>query len=76
MKLREREFDDLRSLSLLSISEKSFLNGFIDNSTVKIIRKWIFPIFQIAGALIFARFISDKSDKSASFFHRTHVKII
>lgn len=35
MKLREREFDDLRSLSLLSISEKSFLNGFIDNSTVK-----------------------------------------
>ena len=29
MKLREREFDDLRSL--LSISEKLFLNGFIDN---------------------------------------------
>lgn len=46
MKLREREFDDLRSLSLLSISEKSFLNGFIDNSTVKIIRKRIFPIFR------------------------------
>ena len=50
-----------------------FLNGFIDNLTVKIIRETVFSDFLIAGAVIFARFISDKSDKSASFFHRTHV---